>query len=73
MVIAFTNARVVDPASGRDAIGSVVVRDRVIESIDGSYPADTRVIDCGGRIVAPGLIDAGVFAADACVKIADRY
>lgn len=70
MSLALTNARVIDPAPGRDAPGTVVVRDRVIATIDGPIPADVRVIDCGGRIVAPGLIDAGVFAADAAACLA---
>ena len=64
-MIAFVNARVIDPASGRDSAGSLVVDDRTIAGIDVPVPANARVIDCGGRIVAPGLIDAGVFAADA--------
>ena len=65
MVIALTNARVIDPASGRDAPGHVVLDGRTIVGIDGAIPPDAQVVDCGGRIVAPGLIDAGVFAADA--------
>ncbi len=50
--------------------GTVVVRDRLIESIDAAAPADARVIDCAGRHLAPGLIDAGVFAADAAACLA---
>ncbi len=64
-MLALTNARVIDPASGRDGPGSVLVADRIIAAIDGAPPAAAQVIDCGGRIVAPALIDAGVFAADA--------
>ena len=64
-LLALVNARVVDPASGRDAPGHVLVADRAIAALDGPIPADAQVIDCGGRIVAPALIDAGVFAADA--------
>lgn len=63
--LALVNGRVIDPASGRDAVGSVVVADRVIVGIDVAIPAGAEVIDCGGRIVAPALIDGGVFAADA--------
>ena len=57
----FTNARIVDPASGRDAIGELHVRDREIAAEAG---ADARVISCGGKVLAPGLIDAGVFRVD---------
>ncbi len=63
--LVLTNARVIDPATGHDAPGSVVVADRVIAGIDAPVPAGAQVIDCGGKIVAPALIDAGVFAADA--------
>ena len=68
--LALTNARVIDPATGRDAAGMVVVRDRLIVGIGGDVGDVDRVIDCGGRIVAPGLIDAGVFAADAAACLA---
>ncbi len=70
MSLALINARVIDPASGRDAPGRVVVADRVVAGIDVDIPADAEVIDCGGRIVAPALIDAGVFAADAAACLA---
>ena len=63
--IVFSNARVVDPASGFDGPGHVIVRDRVIDSIGGEILDGDRIIDCGGKVVAPGLIDAGVFKADA--------
>ncbi len=63
--LALVNARVIDLASRRDVPGHVVTANRLIGSVDGPIPADAKVIDCGGRIVAPGLIDAGVFAADA--------
>lgn len=49
---------------------SVVVRDRLIERVGGPIPADARVIDCAGKHLAPGLIDAGVFAADAAACLA---
>ena len=65
VTLALTNARVIDPLTGHDAPGHVVVADRAIVGIDTAIPADAEIIDCGGRIVAPALIDAGVFAADA--------
>ena len=63
--LALVNARVIDPATGRDAPGCVVVADRMIVGVDVAIPPDAEVIDCGGRIVAPALVDGGVFAADA--------
>lgn len=61
MSLIFRNARIVDPASGRDEPGDLFVRDRMIA--DAAEPG-ARVIDCGGKVLAPGLIDAGVFRVD---------
>jgi dihydroorotase len=47
------NGRVVDPASGRDALGDVFVTDgRISEEVK-----PDRVIDAQGLVVAPGFID----------------
>lgn len=57
--IAFTNARIVDPARRTITNGSIIVRDgRIIEvtqTMQGGF-AGTRV-DLGGRFVIPGLVD----------------
>jgi dihydroorotase len=68
--LALTNARIVDPASGRDAIGTLVVRDRLIESVDGGVPPDAERIDARGRVLAPGLIDAMAFRTDKAACLA---
>jgi dihydroorotase len=47
------NGRVVDPASGRDAVGDVFIADG---KITGEAKPD-RVIDAAGLVVAPGFID----------------
>ena len=48
------NARVIDPASGRDATGDVFVADgRIVESLR----EPDRVIEAKGLVVAPGFID----------------
>ncbi len=63
--LAFTGARVVDPATGFDGRATVLVRDRVIAGIgDAAPPSDAEIIDASGLVLAPGLIDAGVFRAD---------
>jgi len=49
------NARVVDPASGRDAVGDVHVADGKI--VDGLREKADRVIDAKGLVAAPGFID----------------
>ncbi len=56
----FTNARLIDPEAGTDATGSLTVKDGVILSRDGTAPKGARVIDCGARCLAPGIIDLGV-------------
>ena len=63
--LAFLNARIVDPATGRDRIGDLIVRDRLIDAIDGDVPGDAECIAADGLVLAPGLIDAGTFKADA--------
>ena len=63
-LLAITGGRVIDPATGFDGPATVVLADRVIASI-GAFPApaDAEIIDASGLVVAPGLIDAGVFQA----------
>lgn len=68
--LAFVNARLIDPASGLDRMGSLLVEDREIAAIDGQAPADAETIDCEGRVLAPALVDAGVFKADAAACLA---
>lgn len=67
----FINARLVDPASGLDDMGGLVVRDGLIADLGAHLrrkaPDDiTRenVIDCKGKVLAPGLIDAQVFTGE---------
>ncbi len=57
--------RVVCPATGHDAVANVLLADRVVIGIgDAPPPADAEVVECAGRVVAPGLIDCGVFRAE---------
>jgi len=55
MKILIKGGRVIDPASGRDAVGDVCIADgRIAESLSGK---PDRVLDAKGLVVAPGLID----------------
>lgn len=58
-MILFRNARLIDPASGRDEIGDLRVRDGVIAELGGALDpaADETVQDLGGAVLAPALID----------------
>lgn len=57
------NARLIDPASGLDTLGSLAIADGVIaglgDTIPLSFEPDTR-IDAQSAILCPGLVDAGV-------------
>ncbi|UTP41412.1 dihydroorotase [Phenylobacterium sp. LH3H17] len=62
---AFVNTRLVDPASGWDGPGALLVRDGKIADVVqggdlGSLSADIEVIDAGGAMLAPGLVDLRV-------------
>lgn len=58
---ALVNARLVDPASGLDQPGGALVADGKIAdlgpTVAGDAVGDALVLDCGGRVLAPGLID----------------
>ncbi|HEX6859306.1 MAG TPA: dihydroorotase [Caulobacteraceae bacterium] len=63
--LALTNARLVDPQSGYDGKGALLVRDGLIaEVLQDRQPkdlsADFEVIDCGGAMLCPGLVDLRV-------------
>jgi len=55
----FTNARIVRP-DGVSEGDLFVIDDRIIDV----EPGDAHVIDCGGKLLAPGIVDLGVFAID---------
>lgn len=59
MIFTLTNARIIDPEAGTETVGSVIVDDGRIAAITGGLPRGD-VIDCGGKCLAPGIIDIGV-------------
>lgn len=64
----FINARLVDPASGKDEPGGLLVKDGVIADLGAQLrrnaPDGARVIDCKGHVLCPGLIDMQVFTGE---------
>ena len=67
--IAFRNARLIDPASGMDVRGGLLVENGKIADIgprlfNDAEPTDPEVINCHGLVLAPGLIDARVFTGE---------
>ncbi len=64
----FLNARLIDPESGRDEPGGLLVRDGLIADVGPhlrrNAPDGASVVDCQGHVLAPGLIDCQVFTGD---------
>ncbi len=58
MDLLFKNARLIDPETGTDSIGTLAVRDGRIALVGGMDGA--AIIDCDGRCLAPGIVDIGV-------------
>lgn len=62
------NARIVDPASGTDQHGAVLIENGVIGDLAIGGPAGVpdaaEVINAEGQILAPGLIDMRVFVGE---------
>ncbi len=59
MIKAFTNVRVL----GSDATSLVIQGDTIV-SVGGELPATAELIDGGGRLLAPGIIDLAAFKVD---------
>ena len=67
----FENARILDPASGRDRAGRLLVEKGRIAAVDpGRVPRAAERIDCRGHVLAPGLVDMRSFAIDAASALA---
>jgi len=61
----YKNARLLDPAARLDSKGALLVRDGRVAEVGpavfvDAIQADVEVIDCGGRCLAPGLVDMRV-------------
>ena len=57
--VLLTGGRIIDPSSNLDGVGDVLLRDGKVESVGGriAAPDGATVVDCTGRVVAPGFID----------------
>lgn len=63
--LAIINGRLADPAGDALLSGSILIEgDRIVAAGDIAVPADAERIDAQGQVVAPGLVDLGVFATD---------
>ncbi|MGO4386023.1 dihydroorotase [Microvirga sp. 2YAF29] len=64
--ILLNNARLIDPETEREQTGSVLIRDGLIAEVGPhvAVASDADVIDCGGQVLAPGLIDMRAFIGE---------
>ena len=67
--ILLANARIVDPSRDLDFAGDLLIADGVIREAKrgihaAGVPEGTEVLDCEGRVVAPGLIDMRAFIGE---------
>jgi dihydroorotase len=63
------NARLIDPETGTDRMGGVFIEDGVIRDsgpalVASAVPEGTEIVDCEGRVVAPGLVDIRCFVGE---------
>jgi len=66
---AFTNARLIDPDTGLDTTGALLVESGKIADLgprlfNDAKPAGAEIVDCGGKVLSPGLIDLRVFTGE---------
>jgi dihydroorotase len=67
--ILLTNARIVDPSRDLDIDGDLLIADGVIRDARrgigaAGVPEGTEIIDCRGRVAAPGLVDMRAFVGE---------
>lgn len=67
--ILLTNARILDPSRDLDLVGDLLMADGAIREVKrgigaAGVPEGAEVIDCRGKVVAPGLIDMRAFIGE---------
>src|SRR6201991_1288825 len=67
--ILLANARIADPSRDLDIVGDLLIADGVIREAKkgigaAGVPEGTDVIDCRGKLVAPGLVDMRAFIGE---------
>src|SRR3984893_5410519 len=67
--ILLTNARIIDPSRDLDLDGDLLIADGVIREAKrgigaAGVPEGTEIVDCRGKIAAPGLIDMRAFVGE---------
>ena len=67
--ILLANARIIDPSRDLDILGDLLIADGVVKEAKkgigaAGVPEGTEVIDCRGKLIAPGLIDMRAFIGE---------
>ena len=67
--ILLTNARIIDPSRDLDLDGDLLIADGVIRDAKrgigaAGVPEGTEVVDCRGKVAAPGLVDMRAFVGE---------
>src|SRR5882757_3813871 len=67
--ILLANARIVDPSRDLDFAGDLLIADGVVRDVKrgihaAGVPEGTEIVDCAGRVVAPGLVDMRAFIGE---------
>jgi dihydroorotase len=67
--ILLANARILDPSRDVEIVGDLLIADGVIREAKrgigaAGVPEATEVIDCKGKVVAPGLVDMRAFVGE---------
>src|SRR6201997_5923536 len=67
--ILLTNARIIDPSRDLDFAGDLLMAEGVIREAKrgigaAGVPEGTEIVDCRGKVVAPGLIDMRAFVGE---------
>lgn len=65
----FSHARIIDPSRGLDEVGTVIVEGRKIlaagaAALNQGTPSGAEIVDCTGKTIIPGLVDARVFIGE---------
>ncbi|WP_340109356.1 dihydroorotase [Pikeienuella sp. HZG-20] len=75
--ILLSNARLIDPETGHDGPGALLIRDGQIADVaKGAAPAapdGAAVIDCGGMPLAPGIVDMRVSVGEPGERHKESY
>src|SRR5687767_5964862 len=64
--ILFRNARLIDPASGSETRGGLLVHDGLIHDLGPGLTeaSDADIVACDGQVLAPGVIDMRAFIGE---------